>query len=116
MTVDAETEQCAAWDMSVMIRERVKIAESSRGSERSLTRTDGFIGQFRIVMDLEIPGLETREVRRASGAKQRKQCGKLNDWREKAGEKKQVKIALRKVTAQEPLVRPLCSHMCVGGH
>jgi len=77
VTVDAEAELCAAWDMSVMSRERVKIAGSLRGSERSLTRTNGFNGLFRMVMDLEIPGLETREVRRASGAKQREQCGKI---------------------------------------
>ena len=104
MTVDAETEQCAAWDMSVMIRERVKIAESSRGSERSLTRTDGFIGQFRIVMDLEIPGLETREVRRASRAKRREQCDdSLNDRRGIDGENRAAKRHRQRAARSSPL-------------
>jgi len=61
VTVDASIEECAAWEMAVMSRERVRVAGSSRAFERSLTRINDHNGVFHVVMDFEIPGLKPRE-------------------------------------------------------
>jgi len=62
VTVDVSIEECAAWEMAVMNRERVKVAGSLRASERSLTRINDHHGVFRFVVDFEVPGLKPREM------------------------------------------------------
>jgi len=58
VTVDASCEECAAWEMTAMSRERVRTAASL---ERSLTSINGHHGVVRVVYDFGIPGFLPRE-------------------------------------------------------
>jgi len=58
VTVDASVEECAAWEMAAMSRERVKNAGSL---ERSLTRINEHHCVVRVVHDFKVPGFQPRE-------------------------------------------------------
>jgi len=58
VTVDSSVEDCAAWEMASMSRERVRDAGSL---ERSLTSINDHYGVIRVVYDFKIPGFNSRE-------------------------------------------------------
>ena len=59
--VDASIEECAAWEFAKMSRERYKAHYDGGGTDRDVIKLTEHSDLFRIVLDLKIPSIDTRE-------------------------------------------------------
>ena len=59
--IDADIEQCAAWDYHFMARDFIKIFYEGGGFENSMIEHNGHSSTGRLVIDLKIPGISRRE-------------------------------------------------------